>query len=450
MSSNKLIQKREFVPLKEYTGRVIYKSFKKNYHKQDGSKGSIVTFVLQDNSGDEVKLVIFDKQVDDCYDKIKENETWTFNNLQIRELNPYQDKESSEMMKSEIKFYREATYNRSKEEIPLIILYINKIFPFSFCENLLNDANFVCFCLEIETEQISSSYRGKFQEIEMKVADVSRRSIIVRCFTCKWNQWIKENIKVNTVFLLGRCHINHQPEGRYCIIREGSYLKVINSYNDIPQHLACQDTEYDDLPPNMSHGFSQDDYNLLIEMRKNVAHINFISVSPPHCRKTHSQTAAIFSLNDYINDVLINNSKIDRTYCVLAYLQRIQILNCFYNGCATCKKKIEQDNCQCPKCKDTTRKVCYKTNALLYETQEDAESNRNSHWAYISESCAEKFIGKTAQEFQDMDEQQRSAIVTPLFSKKYQLVVKGKISDNPKYAGKVWTTIFELTPVEEQ
>ena len=375
--------------------RVTKKNEKKNFNTQAGKSGSVFSFNLMDDLGDELPVSAFNQSCEKFYDKIEENMVYEISGGYIK----INDKKYSQI-KSEYKLFLD-----DKTEIKPLADdgKINK-FNFKFIKigelptvEQYSTVDIRAMVIEIGEKNIIRTKKMEDKDVrKIQIGDSSGYKVEVTI----WGKKSDFNFDVNIVYGFKCLKVNNY-KGKSLNLGDESQILELDDKEAMNEKMECAN-------------FDGDFKVLPIEK----------------IEENSSQIIPIKSIKE-ITDLLdtTDDEKFKFPLCkTKASIVQINLNErSFYVGCPDCKKKIAENDTECQFCRKT-----FASPACYYSLNIRLKDHSGDFYADVLGAVGQKVIGMNCEEFRDLmmsgDEEKQKSLARHVESQTNWFVISPKIN----------------------
>jgi replication factor A1 len=402
---------KNITPLKQLTTfskdfkiqvRVIKKTDVKTYSTQQKTPGSVFSFVIQDEDGDEMQVTCFNKAVNKFYDKIKEKKVFTITGGYVK-LN---DRKFTSV-KSDYKIVIDE--NAHVEEVEDDGSIQQTKFDFIKLSNLstlplYSVVDVIGYIKECNELVIKNTKNGDQPMKKLILVDDSGWK--AECSL--WRQFANTEVHVGQIIAMKNVKIG-EFNGRNVSTFEESVVLIdppsLKETEKIRHFVENFGGEYRTYNSKDAAGPGEPGFNKYT--------------------KVMYMKEALEMIDDTTNDDKLNNMRIRATVTQLIHNDKN-----FYAGCMdlNCKKKLQQDSYgwNCVNCNKTYPKPNY-----YYTLSVRVKDCSSEYWIDMLGTVAEKFMKMTAEEYKDVlfsrDEDKLKQISNDLEFKTFLFNIRPKL-----------------------
>ena len=436
-------------------GLIVYKSEKITFK----TKTSLFYVILQDEKMNEMKICFFNENIDKFFDSLEENQTIILNKVKLKQFNSPEILFNEKHFKQMIQFEGIVTYSTSialaENTIQRKLAFVQKLNAIAdnkFGERNYSLIGFVNELYEIERTQTLYSENKKWKCV---IVDTTLHSIQMNIVSNCTVDLLKDELKKDSIVFItnGKVKRIANSFAKEIVIDDFASVQVINNYNDLSNEIQ--------------QIYSNEEYQQLIECKRNIAH-SVITELTPKQRKTIDFNA-IKSLKEYQECIKAAKNVDFKVHLIKAqidYIKSADMNDLLYIGCETCKTKKEEGKTMCKKCKEMKDgKIFYRVNLKLKQAdnsflkekkeEENNENNENKNeqieenedeifneilndimeeevteqWAMMFDDCARKLFVIETEVMNGMSFEEREEYIAGLLNKNMILKVRGKLKE---------------------
>jgi replication factor A1 len=375
--------------------RVTKKYEKKNFNKQNGQQGSLFSFNLIDDNGDELPVSAFNHVCEKFYDKIEENMVYELTGGYVK----INDKKYT-AIKSEYKLFLD-----DKTEIRLLqddgkIHKVN--FKFVKVGDLPSIEQYTsvdirAMVVEIAEKNIIKTKKNEEREVrKIQIGDSTGYKVEVTI----WGKKSDFNFDLNTVYGFKALKVNDY-KGKTLNMGDESQIVELDDKDAMNEKMECGSFDG-----------------------------NFKVLPIERIEENSGQMYPIKSIKE-ITDLLdtTDDEKFKFPLCkVKANIVSISLNErSYYTGCPDCKKKIAENDTECQFCRKTFEKP-----AFYYSLNLKLKDHSGDFYADVLGAVGQKVIGMSCEDFKDImnsgEEDKQKSIARKVESQSSWFVISPKIN----------------------
>jgi replication factor A1 len=370
---------RNITPLKQLTTfskdfkiqvRVIKKSDVKNYSTQNKAPGSVFSFVIQDENGDEMQITCFNKAVNKFYELIKENKIFeiTGGYVKINDRKFTSVKSEYKIVIDEntkvVELDDDGSINQQKFDFVKLSELSHK--PLY---SVIDVIGYVKICEDLVVKQTKNG-----EQPMKKLIIVDNTGWKAECSL--WRLFAHTEVCVGQIITLKNVKIgefngrNVSTFDESVVILDPPYLKEAEVIRNFVENFTGEYKTFN----------SKDSMNHDTNKQYTVTYLKDV----------------LEMVDDTTHDDKISNMKIKATVTQLIHNDKN-----FYAGCLdiNCKKKLhqDQDRWSCLSCNKTYAKPCY-----YYTLSIRVKDCSFEYWIDMLGNVAERFMNMSAEAYKDI------------------------------------------------
>jgi replication factor A1 len=375
--------------------RVTKKNEKKNYTTQAGKSGSVFSFNLMDEHGEEIPVSAFNHTCEKFYDKVEENMVYEISGGYIK----INDKKFS-TVKSEYKLFLD-----DKTEIKHLQDdgKINKVnFKFIKINELITVEQYSA--VDVRAMVIEIGEKSQIRTKKMEDKDVRRIQIGdssgYRIEVTIWGKKSDFNFDTNIVYGFKCLKVNNY-KGKALNLGDESQIIELDDKDAMNEKMECN--EFAD---------------------------NFKFLPMDKIEESAAQIYPVKSIKEVMD--LLDTSDDEKTKFPLCKVKaNIGLLNLsdrsFYVGCPDCKKKIAENDTECQYCRKT-----FERPAAYYSLSIRLKDHSGDFYADALGAVGKKVMGMECEEFRDImlsgDEEKQKSLARTIESQTQWFVISPKLN----------------------